>query len=183
MCVCVCVCMYVCVCLYVYVCMCVCVSVCMYVSDCFVSVSVCQSVCVSVCLVVCCLLYVPSLCTALARKRTSSFPVCLYTTPYQCAEGDTLCVAHCLTGHKSHKTGGGGGAEVECFSLTHKVDSLSSPFCTYSSSFVLRAWDLRFSLIRGTSLTQARPAYFWCLLEFQHLVKIEVFGISLAILN
>ena len=70
----------------------------------------------------------------------------------------------------------GRGSEVECFSLTHKVDSLSSPFCTSSSSFVSRAWDLRFSLIRGTNLTQARPAYFWCLLEFQHLVNIEVFG-------
>ena len=116
----------------------VCQLVCPFLTVC-VSVSVCQSVCVSACLVVCCLLYIPGLCTALARKRTSSFPVCLYTTPCQCAEGDTLCVAHCLTGHKSHKTGGGGGAEVECFSLTHKVDSLSSPFCTSSSSFVSRA--------------------------------------------
>ena len=86
----------------------VCQLVCPFLTVC-VSVSVCQSVCVSACLVVCCLLYVPGLCTALARKRTSSFPVCLYTIiPYQCAEGDTLCVAHCLTGHKSHKTGGGG---------------------------------------------------------------------------
>ena len=128
---------------------CLCVSACMSVSDCL---CICVCFCVSL---FGCLLFVARTrfvqCTALARKRTSSFPVCLYTIiPYQCAEGDTLCVAHCLTGHKSHKTGGG-GVEVECFSLTHKVDSLSSPFCTSSSSFVSRAWDLRFSLIRGTS--------------------------------
>ena len=78
-------------------CLFMCVSVCMSISDCFVSMSVCQSLCVSVCLVVYCLLYISGLCTALARKRTSSFPVCLYTIiPCQCAEGDTLCVPHCL---------------------------------------------------------------------------------------
>ena len=80
---------------------CLCVSACMSVSDCL-----CICVCLSVCL---CVSLFGCLCTALARKRTSSFPVCLYTIiPYQCAEGDTLCVPHCLTGHKSHKTGGGG---------------------------------------------------------------------------
>ena len=88
---------------------CLCVSACMSVSDCL-----CICVCLSVCLCVSLfgsLLFVvrTRFVHSSCKEGTSSFPVCLYTIiPYQCAEGDTLCVAHCLTGHKSHKTGGGG---------------------------------------------------------------------------
>ena len=73
------------------------------------------------------------------KEEDLKFP-CLFvyhnTIPV-CGRGHPVCRP--LSDWPQEPQDRGRGAVVECFSLTHKVDSLSSPFCTSSSSFVSRA--------------------------------------------
>ena len=133
----------------VFVCLCVCVS--LYVRFWLFCVCVCLSVCLCVSLFGCLLFVVRSrFVHGSCKEEDFKFP-CLfvYNTIPVCGRGHPVCRP--LSDWPQEPPERGRGPEVEGFSLTHKVDSLSSPFCTSSSSFVSRAWDLRFSLIRGTS--------------------------------
>ena len=114
---------------------CLCVSACMSVSDCL-----CICVCFCVSLFGCLLFVVRTrFVQGSCKEEDLKFP-CLFvyhnTIPV-CGRGHPVCRP--LSDWPQEPQDRGRGSEVECFSLTHKVDSLSSPFCTSSSSFVSRA--------------------------------------------